>query len=280
MKPIRKGCNDFKISTLGVAFCALMLATTENAVAISFTGAVDVLGCARNMTTYVCEDSAIPSAAGVSVAAGVAVIMLGSGVMKGGTIALLAGSAVQGDLEALTTVTMTDAQVTGNVTAGTTVTMTTSHVERNVWAGTTFTMNPYSHVGRNVSVGTTTILGVGAYVCQNIEGRATSTTALLGAGAYVNGNLTSMTTVTLGAGAYINGNVIAGTTATVGAGGYINGNVTAGTTVTFSGASICGTIDSVSQTPADPVMTVFNKNCPPIQPQTRCTSINSMGEGY
>jgi cytoskeletal protein CcmA (bactofilin family) len=283
MKQIRKGCNDFKMSTLGVAFCALMLATTENAVAISFSGAV-VSGCALNVeNTYVCEDSVPTSAAIVSVAAGYVVIMLGSGVMKGGTITLHAGSAVQGDLEALTTVTMTGAQVTGNVTALTTFTMTDSQVDRNVWAGTTATLTN-SHVGGNLSVGTTSWLGPGSYVCQNLEGRLASTTTTLlgnaaGDGAYIHGDAIAGTTFIASLGSAVNGNVTAGTTVTLATGGYINGNVTAGTTVTFSTGCIGGTVVG-TRTPAKPVETDSHTICPAQELRTRCSAIIYERETY
>jgi cytoskeletal protein CcmA (bactofilin family) len=269
--------------TLGAAFCALISATAANATAIIFNSNI-VPGCAlyTSEKTYICEDSATISSTTVSLEAGHVVIMLGSGVMKSGTITLKAGSAVQGDLDALTTVTMTDAQVTGNVTALTTFTMTDSQVDRNVWAGTTAELTN-SHVGRNMSVGTTSRLGPGSYVCQNLEGRnAGATTTLVGnaagEGAYVYGNVTSDTTFTASLGSAVIGNVTAGTTVTVSTGGYVHGNVTAGTTVTFSTGCIGGTIDAGSQTPAAPVVTDSQRICPLQKLRTRCSPIIYMRE--
>ena len=270
--------------TLGAAFCALISATAANATAIIFNSNI-VPGCAlyTSEKTYICEDSATISSTTVSLEAGHVVIMLGSGVMKGDTITLLAGSAVQGDLDALTTVTMTAAQVTGNVTALTTFTMTNSQVDRNVWAGTTGTLTN-SHVGRNMSVGKTSILEPGSYVCQNLEGRQESTTARLGVAsggaAYVYGNLTTGTTVTINDNSAVYGNLTAGTAVTASVGGNIHGNVTAGTAVTFSSGCIGGTIDSDSQTPAAPVVTDSHRICPLQKLRTRCSPIIYMREDF
>jgi cytoskeletal protein CcmA (bactofilin family) len=270
--------------TLSVAFCSLMSATTANAVAVAFAGAA-VPKCVLYTVekTYVCLDDATTDVDTVKVAGDYVVIMLGSGVMKGDTITLLAGSAVQGDLDALTTVTMTAAQVTGNVTALTTFTMTAAQVDRNVWAGTTGTLTN-SHVGRNLSVGTTSELNPGSYVCQNLEGRQGSTTARLGVAsggaAYVYGNLTTGTTVTINDNSAVYGNVTAGTTVTASVGGNIHGNVTAGTVVTFSSGCIGGTIDSDSQTPAAPVVTDSHRICPLQKLRTRCSPIIYMREDF
>jgi predicted acyltransferase (DUF342 family) len=270
--------------TLIVAFCSLMSATTANAVAVVFAGAA-VPKCVLYTVkkAYVCLDDATTHVDTVKVAGDYVVIMLGSGVMKGDTITLLAGSAVQGDLDALTTVTMTAAQVTGNVTALTTFTMTAAQVDRNVWAGTTGTLTN-SHVGRNLSVGTTSELNPGSYVCQNLEGRQGSTTARLGVAsggaAYVYGNLTTGTTVTINDNSAVYGNVTAGTTVTASVGGNIHGNVTAGTAVTFSSGCIGGTIDADSQTPAAPVVTDSHRICPLQKLRTRCSPIIYMREEF
>jgi predicted acyltransferase (DUF342 family) len=304
MKQIRKGCNDFKMVTLGVAFCALMLATTANA-AVTFGGAI-VPGCALNASekTYVCEESATTSADIVSLSIDYVVIMLGGGVMKGSTITLLGGSAVQGDLEAFTTITIHDnAQVTGDVTAGSTFWMAiNAQVDGNVTAGSTFTTTLFSRVLGNVTAGSTATLGADAYVCKNMEGGPGSTTATLGvrayvhgnvatavgavnlgAGAWISGDVTAGAAAGLGAGAWVNGDVTAGGAANVGAGAWVNGDVTAVGAIGYATGCIGGTIIGLAAiAPAEAVRVEANYICPaPLRhPHTRCSPIIYGRENY
>jgi cytoskeletal protein CcmA (bactofilin family) len=272
MKQIRKGWNDSKMATLGVAFCALMSATAANA--ITFGGAI-VPGCARNVSekTYVCDDTATTHSDVVSLDIDWIVTMLGSGVMKANTIALATGSVVHGDVDAKTTVSIAaNAGVTGNMTAGTTVHQW-GYVDRNVWAGSTFRLYNGAYVGRNVtSVGTLTIDGY-AHVCQNVTA---GTTFSLAGYAYVHGDLISGTTLAIAAYAYVNGNVESGSTLSLAGYGYVNGDLHAGSTLTV-GAYSC--IDG-DVTRGTTLTGAYTTNCPLLHPRTRCSPIIFMRENY
>ena len=274
MKQARKGYKDLKWVVPGAACCALMAATTANAVAIAFSGAL-VNGCEISDIkdkTYVCEDDATTDVDTIAIGADYIVTMLGDGEMKVFTAALGVGSGVHGDLYSASTVALAvDAYVTRNVTALTTVALGAgSYVGRNLWAGTTVALGAGSYVGQNVFAGTTFALGAGGYVCKDVK----TLTAALGAGTYVHRNLEA-TTVTLGAGAYVNRDLTA-VTATLGANAYVNGHLEA-VTGTLGAGACYGT--ATIQTPT---LGAFAGavGCPILRPRTRCTPVIYGRENY
>ena len=274
MKQACKGYKVLKWAVLGAACCALMAATTANAVAIAFSGAV-VNGCEISdikEKTYVCEDDATTDVDTIAIGVDYIVTMLGDGEMKVFTAALGVGSGVHGDLYSASTVALAvDAYVTRNVTALTTVALGAgSYVGRNLWAGTTVALGARSYVGQNVFAGTTFALGAGGYVCKNVK----TLTAALGAGTYVHRNLEA-TTVTLGAGAYVNRDLTA-VTATLGANAYVNGHLKA-VTGTLGAGACYGT--ATIQTPTLGAL-AGAVGCPLLRPRTRCTPIIYGRENY
>jgi hypothetical protein len=287
MKQIRKGYNDFKMATLGVAFCALMPATAANAVAIAFGAGAEIPKCVlySDEQAYVCRDDATTDIDVVSIGVDYVVTILGNGELKGFTVALGVGSGVHGDLYSKSTVALgVNAYVTRNVKALTTVVVGVGgYVGRDLEAGTTLAMGVDSYVGGNVTAGTTFALGVGGYVCKDVKvipiDLPPDKTAALGAGAFVHGNLEA-TTVTMGVGAFVNKNMKA-VTATLGVDAYINGSLEAVTATLGAGACVGkeGDIPPVTKTLGAGADWGLS-NCPLLRPRTRCTPIIYGRENY